>query len=145
MNIFIRKIAHEDAAAITALSHQLGYSLSPEQILQNMTAVMANKNHDAFVAVHEKKIIGWIGVSNAIQIESLPFCEIRGLVVDEEYRKKGVGKMLMEKAKHWCKEKGNNMVRLRCNVKRTDASLFYRHLGFKETKEQKVFELNLDG
>jgi GNAT superfamily N-acetyltransferase len=142
MEIFIRRISKEDAATITALNYQLGYPLSVDQTLQNINAVM-NKDHDAFVAVHENNVIGWIGVARAIQIEMLPYCEIRGLVVDDKYRKLGVGKMLIEKAKQWAKEKGNNKLRLRCNIIRTEAHLFYHHLGFKEIKEQKVFEMEI--
>ena len=144
MEIFIRRISKEDAVAIAALSYQLGYPLSLEQTLQNINAVMENKDHNAFVATHANKVIGWVGVAQTIQLETLAFCEIRGLVVDEQYRKKGVGKMLIEKAKQWGKEKGNNKLRLRCNLKRTETHQFYQHLGFQETKQQKVFELRLD-
>ena len=34
-----------------------------------------------------------------IMIEVMPHCEINGLVVDEQYRGKGVGKLLIEKIK----------------------------------------------
>jgi GNAT superfamily N-acetyltransferase len=143
MEIFIRRILKEDAANITALSHQLGYSLSPQQTLQNIDAVMKNKDHDAFVAVNNNKVIGWIGVAQSIQIEIPSYCEINGLVVDNKYRKHGVGKMLIEKAKQWGKEKGNNQLGVHCNVKRTEAHLFYQHLGFQEIKQQKVFEIEI--
>ena len=143
MEIFIRRISKEDTATITALNYQLGYPLSVDQTLQNINAVMENKDHDAFVAVHENNVIGWIGVARAIQIEMLSYCEIHGLVVDDKYRKLGVGKMLIEKAKQWAKEKGNNKLRLRCNVIRTEAHLFYQHLSFKEINEQKVFEMEI--
>jgi GNAT superfamily N-acetyltransferase len=143
MEIVVRKISKEDVAAVTALNHQLGYPLSVDQTLQNINAVMENKDHDAFVAVHKNNVIGWIGVARAIQIETLPYCEIRGLIVDDKYRKHGIGKMLIEKAKQWAKEKGNDKLRLRCNVIRTEAHLFYQHLGFKEIKQQKVFEMEI--
>jgi GNAT superfamily N-acetyltransferase len=65
------------------------------------------------------------------------------LVIDQYYRGKGIGKMLIEQAKQWAKEKGNNKLKLRCNVKRTETHLFYQHLDFMETKEQKTFELNI--
>jgi len=136
-------MSEEDAPAINALSQQLGYPLSPEQTLQNMNAVIENKDHDAFVAIYENKVIGWIGLAYSIQIEMPPYCEIRGLVVDDHYRNHGVGKMLIEKAKQWAKEKGNDKLRLRCNVTRTEVHLFYRHLGFKEAKQQKVFEMGI--
>jgi GNAT superfamily N-acetyltransferase len=143
MEIFIRQIIIDDATAITRLSHQLGYTITVSETSQNISAILENKDHDAFVAVHENQPIGWIGVFYAIQLESPPWCEIRGLVVDEQHRGKGIGKMLIEKAKHWGKEKGNNKLRLRCNVKRKETHLFYQHLGFNEMKEQKVFEIKI--
>jgi hypothetical protein len=41
------------------------------------------------------------------------------------------------------KEKGNDKLRLRCNIKRTETHLFYQRLGFKEAKQQKVFEIEI--
>jgi len=143
MEISVRQISQEDAATITSLCQQLGYSLTRQQILQNIISVLASKDHDAFVAVHRSKVVGWIGVAQTIMIESLSFCEINGLVIDENYRSKGIGKLLVEKAKLWAMEKGRDTVRLRCNVKRTEAHLFYRHLGFRETKQQTNFEMTL--
>ena len=141
MEIFIRKIAERDAPAVAALCKQLGYDLSVQQTQENITAVVASKGHDAFVAASENKVIGWIGLAQAIQIETSLYCEIRGLVVDEQYRNRGVGKLLVEEAKEWCRENGIKRLRLRCNMIRTEAHLFYQHLNFKEVKEQKVFEI----
>jgi len=104
---------------------------------------LGTRGHNAFVAIFENKIIGWIGVAEALQIESAPFCEIRGLIVDERYRGRGIGKLLIEKVKQWSKETGNKALRLRCNMTRKEAHLFYQHLGFKEIKEQKVFEMKI--
>ena len=143
MEIYARQISTDDAAAVTALSRQLGYPLSPDQVLQNINAVRKNKDHDAFVAVYDSQVVGWIGLAQAIMIESLPFCEINGLVIEESHRGKGIGKLLVGKAKQWAKEKGNDTLRLRCNIKRTEAHEFYRHLGFKEIKQQTAFILHL--
>jgi len=143
MDIYARQMSSEDAAAVTALSRQLGYPLSLQQVLQNIDAVRRSKDHDAYVAVYDSHVVGWIGLAQAIMIEVLPFCEINGLVIDENHRGKGIGKLLVERAKQWAKEKGNDTLRLRCNVKRTEAHEFYRHLGFKETKQQTAFVLDL--
>ncbi|MBK5269596.1 MAG: GNAT family N-acetyltransferase [Bacteroidia bacterium] len=143
MEIFIRQISTGDASAITVLTQQLGYPMSIEQIQINVNAVMNSENDDAFVAVLDNKVIGWIGVALSVQIELLAYCVIRGLVVDDNYRNLGVGKLLIEKAKQWGKEKENDKLRLRCNVIRTETHLFYQHLGFTETKQQKVFEINI--
>ena len=143
MEITIREVQPGDAIAINALSKQLGYPLTEEQTLQNINRVLASKDHTAFAAVYENKIAGWIGLAQTIMIEVLPYCEINGLVVDETYRGKGVGKQLIEKAKQWAKEKGNNKLKLHCNIIRTEAHKFYGHLGFTETKQQKNFELDI--
>ncbi len=143
MEILIRDIAEQDAEAINALSTQLGYTMSIEQTLSNIRSVLRTKGHNAFVAILENKIMGWIGVAEALQIESAPFCEIRGLIVDEKLRGRGIGKLLIEKVKQWSKETGNKTLRLRCNMTRKEAHLFYQHLGFKEIKEQKVFEMKI--
>jgi GNAT superfamily N-acetyltransferase len=143
MDIYARQMSSDDAAAVTALSRQLGYPLPAEQILQNITLILSSNDHDAFVAIYDSEVVGWIGVAQAIMIESKPFCEINGLVIDENHRGKGVGKLLVERATLWAKQKGNDMLRLRCNVRRAEAHQFYLHLGFKEIKQQTTFSLDL--
>jgi GNAT superfamily N-acetyltransferase len=143
MDLHSRQMSSEDAPAVAALSRQLGYPLSPELILRNINAIRESKDRDAFVAIYDTHVVGWIGVAQAIMIESLPFCEINGLVIDENHRGKGIGKVLVEKAKQWAKENGNDTLRLRCNIKRIEAHRFYLHLGFKEIKQQTAFVLSL--
>ena len=143
MQIEVRQMKIDDAGSVTLLSQQLGYPLSNQQILQNIHLVLRSKDHTAFVATIENKIVGWIGAAQAIMIEVMPHCEINGLVIDENYRGKGVGKLLVEKVKQWAMEKGNDTLSLRCNVKRIEAHLFYEHLGFQEIKQQKNFVIKI--
>ena len=142
--ITIREITAQDAPEIMLLSHQLGYSISHKQTLENIEAVKKSKYHAAFVAIQAQQVIGWIGVSYNISLESPPLCEIRGLVVHEQFRGVGTGKMLIEKAKEWSRENGAGKLRVRCNVKRTESFLFYQGAGFTEVKQQKVFEIELN-
>jgi GNAT superfamily N-acetyltransferase len=143
MQIMVRKMLAKDAEAVNLLSAQLGYPLSPEQTSENIKAVLQSKKHIAFVAWHENRIVGWIGAAQTIMIEVMPHCEINGLVTDEQYRGKGVGKLLIEKVKQWAKENGNNVVSLHCNLTRTAAHLFYEHIGFRAIKEQKYFTIDI--
>jgi GNAT superfamily N-acetyltransferase len=143
MKIIIREMAAGDAKAVNILSKQLGYPLSIEQTIQNINAVLGSKDHSAFVAEYENSIVGWIGASQAIMIEVMPHCEINGLVIDQDHRGMGIGKLLVDKIKQWAKEKNNSKVGLRCNVKRTEAHLFYEHLGFTEIKQQKNFVITI--
>ena len=143
MKIIIREMTANDATAVNTLSKQLGYPLSIGQTLQNINMVLQSKDHTAFVAEYENEIVGWIGAAQTIMIEVMPHCEINGLVIDENHRGMGIGKLLIDNVKQWAKEKGNNKIGLHCNVKRTEAHLFYQHLGFTELKQQKNFVIAL--
>ena len=143
MKIIVREMDVKDVEAVNALSGQLGYPLSLSQTRQNIRGVLQSKDHTAFVAAYRNKIVGWIGAAQAIMIEVMPHCEINGLVIDEHHRGIGVGKLLIDRVKHWAKEKGNDKIGLHCNVKRTEAHLFYQHLGFTELKLQKNFVMNI--
>jgi len=143
MEILLREMKYEDAEQVMHLSKQLGYDISLEQTEDNLKYLARLKDNELFVAVHDSKIIGWIHVAVVAAIESLPFYEIRGVVVDEQYRHNKTGKLLVEKVKQWCSEKHYNRLRVRSNIKRKDAHAFYTHLGFIEMKEQKVFEMTV--
>src|SRR6188768_1658852 len=129
MKFTTREMMEKDAEAVNTLSKQLGYPLSNEQTLQNIKAILKSKDHAAFVAEYENKIVGWVGAAQAIMIEVMPYCEINGLVINEHHRGMGIGKLLIDSVKQWAKEKGNDKIGLNCNVKRTEAHLFYQHLG----------------
>ena len=143
MRITVREMLVEDTEAVTLLSGQLGYPLSNEQTLENIKVVLQSKTHTTLVALHEDRVVGWIDAAQVIMIEVMPHCEINGLVIDEQYRGKGIGKMLIEKVRQWAKENGNDILSLHCNIKRTEAHLFYEHMGFKEIKQQKYFTINI--
>jgi GNAT superfamily N-acetyltransferase len=91
----------------------------------------------------EEKIIGWIHAFKTTRIETKTFIEIGGLVVDKKYRGKGVGKSLVNKIRGWCAKQKITSLRVRCNTKRLEAHQFYLCLGFRESKEQKVFQQDI--
>ena len=137
--IVVREMTPNDAETVNKLSKQLGYPLSLGQTLQNINAVLRRRDHTAFVAEYENRIIGWIGAAQAIMIEVMPHCEINGLVIDEHCRGIGIGRVLIEKLKGWEKARGNGKIVLHCKVKRRDAHSFYRHLDFIEARQQTNF------
>ena len=143
MNLSARKIEVEDVTAIMNLSAQLGYTTSLEMTMQSIAAIQKHPDHDAFVIMADGTVAGWTHVIYVLQLESPSICEIRGLVVDERFRRKGVGRLLVEQAKQWSLQRGSKRLRLRCNTKRAEAHIFYTDLGFEEIKQQKVFEINL--
>jgi GNAT superfamily N-acetyltransferase len=144
MNLILRQAQLKDIESITGLTDQLGYQSTTEKIRSRLSAILNHDDHCVVVVTGNEKIIGWIHAVYSLRVESDPFVEIAGLVVDEGFRRKGMGKMLVEKIIEWTRSKGNDKIRVRCNTVRKEAHIFYNSLGFSETKEQKIFDLKLD-
>jgi GNAT superfamily N-acetyltransferase len=140
----LREANVNDVAELTELTKQLGYPLSEQEILTNLTIILNNDHEVIFVMTENEKVIAWIHIFHSIRLESGSFCELGGLVVDARYRSKGIGEVLVNKAIEWTRQRNVPLLKLRSNVIRKDAHRFYHRLGFKETKEQKVFEMLLN-
>jgi len=143
MKIFIRAAHLEDSEFIANLSDQLGYKNTIENTLSRLTELLLSKNDCVFVACDENILVGWIHAFKSLKVESDPFIEIGGLVVDVDYRKKGIAKLLINEVISWSQSKNIAKLRMRSNSIRIETHEFYRHLGFKELKTQKVFDLYL--
>lgn len=142
MEISIRKASINDIEAILFLSKELGYEPQRSEIENKLHRFELSLVEEIFVAEYEK-VIGWMHVSLVEPLESKPFVEIRGIVVTQEYRKKGVGTKLVQTAEEWAKEKSCKKIRVRTNVKREETRKYYRNLNFISIKTQEVFEKEL--
>jgi len=144
MEVFIRTATLNDAPSISNLSDQLGYQSGISETEKRLQAVLQDGNNCVFVAVVDEKIIGWIHGFYTVRVESDPFTEIGGLVVDENYRRQNIGKLLINKIVEWALARENKTVRVRCNTIRKGSHQFYLALGFAEVKEQKIFQIQLN-
>jgi len=140
----IREISEADAENVAKLSTQLGYDSNKEQILRRIREVNNSNENCAYVAIFENKVVGWIHGFYTLRIESDPFVEIGGLVVDAAYRNLKIGKQLVERIKLWAEQHQVKKLKVRCNTKRTKSHQFYERVGFKENKRQIAFEIDLD-
>ncbi len=143
MEVKFRKAVAADAATISHLSEQLGYHCDPEQTTAHLLALHDSKNDAVYVATNKDNIVGWMHIFYAVRIESAPFCEIAGLVVHENYRRNSIGRLFINLANTWCREKQCPSLRVRCNVLRAASHRFYERIGFTEVKEQKVYKMEL--
>ena len=144
MNLFSRVAALKDVKLITELSNQLGYESTHEKIHRRLSEILNHADNCVFVILDNENIVGWIHGFYTMRIESDSFIEIGGMLVDKNYRRKGIGRMLIQKIIEWAHEKKINKIRVRCNSLRNETHSFYHSIGFVETKEQKIFDLKLD-
>jgi len=140
----IRRARVEDAAAIAALSGELGYPAAAEQMAARLCDVIGREDLAVFVAEEHGTVSGWIHMIECRRLEEDRFAEIGGLVVSETQRGSGIGARLIAAAEQWARERGCGKVFVRSNVIRERAHKFYEREGYVCFKKQAVFSKRLD-
>ncbi|MCB9857899.1 MAG: GNAT family N-acetyltransferase [Phycisphaerales bacterium] len=136
----IRSLRIDDLDAVASLSGQLGYPTAVDAIRARFEEIAASPSKAAFVAVDQRdRVVGWIQVERRVLLESGPFAEIVGLVVDDGQRGRGVGRALVQRVESWAIQCDLADIRVRSNVVREDARRFYERIGYSVTKQQSVF------
>lgn len=144
-DVTIRRAAEQDAPALAHLCAQLGYPTDQDVLTPRLAAILGRPDQAVFVAAAPSgEVIGWLHVLTTQYLESEAFAEIGGIVVDERQRRGGAGRALMQAAEAWAVVQGMQSVRLRSNVIREKAHLFYRSIGYQQVKSQYTFEKELD-
>jgi GNAT superfamily N-acetyltransferase len=137
----IRAVRSGEEDRIAALSGQLGYPSAPEEIRRRLEPLLRDPLHAVYVAENANGgIAGWIHVFLYQSVESDFRAEVGGLVVDEALRRRGAGRLLLERAEKWARDQGCRRVSLRSNVLREEAHRFYEGLGYRRIKSQHTFQ-----
>lgn len=96
---------------------------------------LKHKNRSIFMVLENKKVIGMI---LAQSFKPLPISKfqkkgyISNLYILKDYRKKGIGKKLVNYVLKWLKEKKVGHITLEIHVKNAPALKLYRKMGFKD-------------
>jgi GNAT superfamily N-acetyltransferase len=130
----IREARPSDSADVARLITQLGYPSSENEIAQRLTALSRLPEHATFVAELDGRVVGLVGayMDYALEING-SYGRLMGLVVDESFRGRGVGKRLLEWIEGWLRDRGATRLTLTSGKQRTEAHKFYRRLGYDET------------
>lgn len=145
MEIIYRIASTKDSSEIARLSGQLGYNVEETQVIERLNKILVQKDNIVVVAEFKDKLIGWIHAHGRYLIESPPYIEIGGLIVDSNFRGLKIGKILVEKCEEWSKLSGFKEIRVRTNETRFETLNFYKKIGFENIKSQKVFKKELLG
>lgn len=97
------------------------------------------KEGKIFVAEDEGKLVGFVWVYIEKEPRDLMYKEpiytflyIGDFIVDENFRGKGIGRALLEKAQGYAREKGITQIKLHTSAKNSLAREVYRSMGFEE-------------
>jgi GNAT superfamily N-acetyltransferase len=129
----IREAIPADSRRIAELIGLLEHDLDERTVRNNLQQLKAAGELPLVVTVG-KEVIGLCGVHKMVTIHrSSPVGRITIVVVAEQARAHGVGRMLVDAAEQWCRSQGCALIEVTSNDRLTKAHAFYRHLGYERS------------
>jgi GNAT superfamily N-acetyltransferase len=113
---------------------QLGYPCSASEMPARITKLSSSPDVLVIVAEHEGKVVGVVTghVLHAIH-KSEPVALLTALVVHENARGLGIGKLLVIHVEQWARSRGAPAISLTSALRRAEAHEFYKQLGYDHT------------
>lgn len=139
----VRSAYYDDAERIMILSELLGYPLKENRFCENLKKLINHPQHLILVICINSKVYGFIHLCEVINIITDPYCEIMALIIDEEKRGMGLGRLLLEESIEWVKNKKICTIKVSSNIVRIKAHGFYIKNNFQLIKTQHFFIKNL--
>ncbi len=137
----VREARPADANEIVKLNRLLGADVEA-RIVRKGIKTLARDDLAPLVATLNKKIVGVCAISRMVTIHrERPVGRISHLVVAEDVRGQGIGRMLTEAAEQRLKKLGCGLIEVTSNDRLPKAHAFYRHLGYERTSMRFVKEL----
>jgi len=143
----LKKATADLLEAVNRLMGQMSLSRTRPKPLTPaiLTLLLAQENVYFLAAVADykgkEKIVGALTIY-FVRIPSGLTCVAEDLIIDEPYRKWGIGRILMERGIELAKAKRSRHISLRTNPKRLEANKLYQALGFKRM-ETNFYRINL--
>lgn len=139
--VTIRPATAADQSAVIALMEQLfeapgrpppGYT--PERGRTGFRSAVEKPDADVLLAFDGDQLIGLASVYvDIISIRYGPRCWLQDLVVRNDQRRRGIGRMLLDAATDWARAHGCTHLELGSGSGRTDAHRFYLREGMTQS------------
>ncbi len=143
--ILIRSARSGDAQWIAVLCNLLGYPTSEQEVQKRLELLGNDEEHVVYVAyLPDEPVIGWVHVHVLKSLVVSSVAILGGLIVNQNYRGRGVGRLLMQHAEQWAKEHNCDTIQVRSNIVRQEAHRFYEKVGYTPFKTQLALQKDLN-
>jgi len=142
----IRKVALKDAPNIQQINQQcLGYDYPVAATTQQLKQLLDQPQHHLLLAAVDThdQLIGYVHAEVYLETYAPKLFNVLALAVDQSNRGHGTGKSLMTALADMAPAFDVHGIRLNSGTERTAAHQFYEHIGYRTTKMQKRFFLEL--
>jgi GNAT superfamily N-acetyltransferase len=138
----VREASAVDADALAAETGELGYPTTTAQARDRL-CLLDDPERTVLVAEVEGCLAGFVDVHVQRVVESDPYAEVGGLVVNAGHRGEGLGAALLAAAADWGRSRGLAVMWIRANLAREGVHDFYPAVGCRGVKDQRVYEYPL--
>ena len=133
MSITIREADALDSARLVELIIALGHPIEEVDVSRNLET-LARIGILPLVATDGDQVIGMCGISAMVTVHRpAPVGRVSVMIVDEAYRGRGIGALLMAEAERRLTEQGCKIIEVTSNMRRDRAHHFYEQLGYERT------------
>ena len=142
----VRRAVEEDIPRILELYRELTITTSDAESLrkpspgdyrQVFNEIDAAQGHELLVLQYSEDVVGTLAliIVPNLSHSGCPWAIAENLIVDQRYRRQGLGRLLMEYAVTRAQQARCHKLVLTSDKRRDDAHRFYRSLGFESSAE----------
>ena len=141
-NILLRHATIDDAVEIGRLLTQLGHATTTDQVIERWPEWEAAGNSALVASLNTRALIGLCTLHQMrVLHRPKPLGRITALVIDEDQRGKGIGRMLVAASEDLFARAGCGLLEITSNMRRGDAHAFYEALGYEKTSFRLVRDI----
>jgi GNAT superfamily N-acetyltransferase len=132
-DIIIRDGHTSDLAALTLLVNELGYPTTLEEMKGRFLKISVHPDYKTIVAILNSEVVGMAGLAKGLFYEKNgAYLRVLALVVKQNSRGMGIGKVLLTAAEDWAREQYLTTVLINCGNRdeREHAQKFYHEMGY---------------
>lgn len=139
MNVVFRLMLAQDVDAVLDLANRS--ENAPHWTRDHFAQILRNGTQDAVVRCAVVACFGeaLAGFAAAAWVHGEVAAEMEGIVVEPDYRCRGIGTSLVEMCKAWAVQVGAGALRLEVRATNVAALALYRHLGFLPTGRRNAY------
>lgn len=132
----IREATVEDAKKVASLAIQMWKSHTIEELITEFSDYMSKEGSIVFLAMSDECAIGFaqcgLRYDYVEGTDSTPVGYLEGIFVEENYRKRGLARDMVEACQEWAKEQGCTEFASDCELVNEDSLRFHLKMGFEE-------------
>jgi N-acetylglutamate synthase-like GNAT family acetyltransferase len=129
----VRDAKPGDSKRLVGLVRLLDHTIDATDLRKNLNA-LAKEKLSPLVATLDKEVVGLCGIHRMVTVHrSKRVGRITILVVADQARHQGIGRMLTKCAEERLRKLGCGMVEVTSNDRLGEAHAFYRHMGYERT------------